>query len=185
MKKICFIVSFILIIALCGCTGYREIDRGYLVTAIGFSKADDKVDILIEAMSSSDVSDKKNERVVLTGSGDDEKSAYINLKTSLVKPLYFEQLGAVVFEDMETVNAEFLNEIPNLNFGIYIVRTDDIKNLFENDSPSGVLGYDIVGLIKNYNKESDDKILSQFYKVRQNGELPVVNFIDGRLVVEK
>ncbi len=184
MKKICFIICFALIFVLCGCAGYREIDRGYLVTAIGFSKENGKANIFIEAMSSSDVSDQKNERVVLTDSGNTVKEAYKNLKNSLVKPLYFEQLGAVVFEGMETVDMGFLNELPNLNFGIYIVQTDDVKNLFENDTPNGVLGYDIVGLIKNYSKENHSKILSQFYNVKQDNHVPTVNFTDGRLVIE-
>lgn len=183
MKKLCFVIALSLIFALCGCTGYREINRGYLVTAIGFLKEDGQASILIEAISSSDVLDEKSERVVLTDSGENVKAAYNNLKASLVKPLYFEQLGTVVFENGETDDVEFLNEIPNLNFGIYVVQTDDVKALFEHNTSNGAIGYDIIGLIKNHNKENDNKILTQFYKVKQNPRLPTVNFTGGRLVI--
>lgn len=184
MKKICFLISFFLIIVLCGCAGYREIDRGYLVTAIGFSKRNDKVVALIEAMSSTDVSEEKSERVVLSMEGENVKSAYKNLKNSLAKPLYFEQLGAVVIEKNETIDMEFLNEIPNLNFGVYVVQTDDVKGLFENSRPNVAIGYDIIGLIKNYNKENQSKVSSQLYKVQQNNRIPTVKLSYGRLVIE-
>ncbi len=184
MKKSCFILLAVLIFAFCRDTGYREIDRGYLVTAIGVLQENDETTVLIEAISSSDVSDKKSERVVLSGSGENTKKAYNNLKASLVKPLYFEHLGTVIFETDMGDDLDLLKVIPNLNYGVYVVRTDNVKTLFENATPNGVLGYDVIGLIKNYNKEMDDKVLCQLYAVKKNGRLIAINLKDNRLVVE-
>lgn len=184
MKKLCFIALVVLTFAFCGGTGYREIDRGYLVTAIGVLQENDNTTILIEAMSSSDVSDKKSERVVLSGSGKNAKNAYKNLRASLVKPLYFEHLGTVVFEADTGADLDLLEEIPNLNYGVYVIKTDNVKTLFENATPNGALGYDVIGLVKNYNKESENKVLCQLYTVKRSGRLPTVNLKDGRLVIE-
>ena len=184
MKKFCFILLTVLIFAFYGSTGYREIDRGYLVTAIGVLKENDNTTVLIEAMSSSDVSDKRNNRVVLSGSGENTKKAYENLRVSLVKPLYFEHLGTVIFDADIGDDSDLLEEIPNLNYGVYVVQTDNVKTLFENATPNGVLGYDIIGLIKNHNKERDNKVLCQLYVYRKTDRLLVVNLNDGRLVVE-
>lgn len=186
MKKIGLVISLVLITTLCGCNGYREIDRGYIVTAMGFGKTNGTTDIFVEALSSSDVSDQKSERVVLKGSGHDEKEAYKSLKTSIVKPLYFEQMGTIVFENTIAPDIEFLKEIAGSNFGIFLVKTDDVKTLFEIDTPNGVLGYDVIALIKTTAKESGERITNQLYRV-QSGKtpLPSVNFIDDTLTLKQ
>ena len=48
MKKILLLVFAVSLIAIGGCD-YREIDRGYLVSAIGFMSEGESVKIFIEA----------------------------------------------------------------------------------------------------------------------------------------
>ena len=55
MLLLCFLLS--------GCTGYREIDRGYFVTAIAFSKKDTSTTVYIEALSSSDITEEKDKKI--------------------------------------------------------------------------------------------------------------------------
>ena len=171
MKKFAILLIFILLFLLCGCAGYREIDRGYLVTALGISHLNGQTNLMVEAVTSSDVSDESSD------------AAFKQVKSQLVKPLYFEQLGAVVFDDdVNDKDIKFLKNIENINYGIYLVKTNDINTLFNAESPSGVLGYDIIGLIKNYNKENGGKITNQFYHIQRNkNRLPIVNVADGSL----
>lgn len=181
MKILSLLVTVILTITLCGCNGYREINRGYLVTSMGFGNSEDNVTIYIEALSSSDVSDKKSERVVLTGSGKDINSAYKKLKSTLVKPLYFDQLGAVIFEGKTDKSLEFLKSLSDINYGIYVIKTDDIKTLFSSETPGGVLGYDIITLIKTQSKPFQKH--NQLYNIK-NEKLLTVNFCEGNFILK-
>lgn len=190
MKKIAVILTLVTLIFLCSCTtGYREINRGYLVTAIGITAQDEKLNIYIEAVSSSDVTDQPSQRVVLTGEGNNISSAYKNLNSSLVKSLYFEQLGtAILSADLSTdIYSEFfkfLKDFESISLGIYIVKTLDIKMLFEFESPNGVLGYDIIGLIKMREKQNGVKSSNRFYQIEPiNLNLPLVNLENEKLVL--
>lgn len=186
MKKLYFLMAFALCFLLCGCMGYREVNRGYMVTAMGFGAKDDQSAIYIEALSASDMSDKKQERILLTGVGNSNKQAYQNLKSNLVKPLYFEQLGAVVFEKTIKPDFKLLGEIANINPGIYIVLTDDANTLFEGQTPSGILGYDIITLIKTREKETKKRIVNQLYKAQgKTIKLPTVNIFDKNLILKQ
>lgn len=188
MKRLLIFFSVFTLCLLCGCTGYREIERGYLVTAVGIASKNKKLNIYIEAVSSSDVADKASERVVLSGEGDDIESAFKALKSQLVKPLYFEQSGAAILDaalsdETHSKILSFLKNIPSINLGIYIVKTNDVQMLFDAQTPSGILGYDIIGLIKLAEKENDIEASNQFYQVERNkSPIPTVNLDDGKLI---
>lgn len=187
MKKA--ILMIIPLFILCGC-GYREIERGFLVTAVGFAEQDGITEIVAEAVSSSSFTDKTTEKVILSGSGADVASALKNLKSQLTKPLYFEQLGTVVLDT--AFNTETKNEILNLlhvtdglHTGIYIVKSDDVTALFDINSPDGILGYDIIGLVKNYEQQTDIRVTNQlYYLLRGDGNLPLVNAVDGSVTID-
>lgn len=190
MKKTVLFLVAILLFLLCGCTGYREIDRGYLVTAIGISQENKKTNIFIESISSSDVADTPSERVVLTGIGDNIDAAFKNLTSSLVKPLYFEQLGTAVFDDSLSDKVymdflTFLKQREGINLGICAVKTSNVKKLFELESPNGVLGYDIMGLIKMYEKETRIKIVNKLYQLEYNkNPLPTLKLDEDKFILD-
>lgn len=190
MKKIILLAVVLSLLLLCGCTGYREIDRGYIVTAIGVSQKEGKINLFVEAISSSDVVDKPSERVVLQSTGDNINTAFKSLKESLVKPLYFEQTGTVIVE--KSVNNVGKKELLDLckkhsaiGLGVYIVSTDELNSLFEINSPNGILGYDVIGLIDNYEKNSGKKLFNRLFEIKRQDfladNLPVVSVIDNRL----
>ena len=190
MKKIILLAVVLSLLLLCGCTGYREIDRGYIVTAIGVSQKEGKINLFVEAISSSDVVDKPSERVVLHSTGDNINTAFKKLKESLVKPLYFEQTGTVIVE--KSVNNVGKKELLDLckkhsaiGLGVYIVSTDELNSLFEINSPNGILGYDVIGLIDNYEKSTNKKLFNRLFEIKRQGflanNLPVVSVIDNRL----
>lgn len=177
MKKLLLLLPITLIFLLCGCAS-REIDRGYLVSAIGFSKEKDVINLYIEALSSSDTTDKPSEKVTLTASGTSPQIAFKNLSGTLVKPLYFEQLGAVVFEkEINRQALNFLKDIPDINYGVFLVKTNDIDKLFKAQTPNGLLGYDIIGLLK-----TNGKTKSSLYAIsRESFDAPTINIENGRL----
>ncbi len=190
MKRIILLAVVLSLLLLCGCTGYREIDRGYIVTAIGVSQKEGKINLFVEAISSSDVVDKPSERVVLHSTGDNINTAFKSLKESLVKSLYFEQTGAVIVEN--SVNNAGKKELLDLckkhsaiGLGVYIVSTDELNSLFEINSPNGILGYDVIGLIDNYEKNSGKKLFNRLFEIKRQdflaNNLPVVSVIDNRL----
>lgn len=182
MKKAASVVACVCIV-LCGCTGYREIERGYFVTAIALCDKGEKVEIVIEALASSDVLEEKDKKVVVRGGGDSVQTAFENLKNSLVKPLYFEHLGAAIFEKSLIDAIEFLKNIPNVNYGTYILKTDDSKALLEGDTPNGVLGYDIVSLIKAREDEKPYEFKNRLYNASEQ-KIPTINFKDGKLQLQ-
>lgn len=192
MKKCTLILLTVVVALLCGCTGYCEIERGYLVTAIGFSGDDNDFSITLEAISSSDVMDKPSEAITLWGRGKNFDDAFSALEKQLVKPLYFEQLGTVIISDtLDNIQIksviDFYKKLPSTNFGIYLVKTNDIDALFSNESVSGVLGYDVIGLIKNFEKYNNIKLSNQLYEINRKdfskgvANMPTVNIVDDKL----
>lgn len=192
MKKSALILLTVAVALLCGCTGYREINRGYLVTAIGISADRGDYLITLEAMSSSDTTDKPAEAITLSGKGKSLDDAYATLKKQLVKPLYFEQLGAIILAD--TLNnaqielaIDFYKKLPSINYGIYLVKTNDIPTLFDSETVDGVLGYDVIGIIKNFEKRNHIKLSNQLYEFNRNGiensvaDMPIINIADDKL----
>lgn len=182
MKRTLVIVVFCFLFLLCGCD-YQEINRGLLVTAIGISQNDNRTNLTVEAISSSDMQDASSERQILTASGESVNEAFKNLDLQLVKPLYFEQLGTVVLEeDILDESVYFLKNMTNINYGIYVVKTNDVKSLFEFESLDEILGYDIIGLIKNYDKNKGVEISNQLYQINQNSvSIPTVTVVDDKL----
>lgn len=192
MRKLALTLTVISLLLTCGCTAYREIDRGYLVTAIGFKSTNVGVGIIAEAVSSSDTLDKPSEKTILSSEGATVTEAYSTLESQLVKPLYFEQLGAVVVDD--TLNDETLNQIldffgnlQSVSLGVYVVKTSDITSLFNLETDDGVLGYDIIGIIKNYEKKQSQDMQNQLYQLKRRqssdktSSLPSVNVIGDKL----
>lgn len=189
LKKILILTTVIFLFLLCGYNGYREIDRGYLATAVGISQNADKYSVYIEAVSSQMLSDKSSQSVVLSGEGNDILSAYKNLTESLVKPVYFEQLGAVAFDaDLSTELIEnslkLLDKLDCTNLGLYLVKANNVPELFEAKQEGGILGYDIIGLVKNYEKEKDTALLNQLYQYNRSGStLPLINTDGEKLIL--
>ena len=190
MKKLLIITTVISLLLLCGCNGYREIDRGFLATAVGIGENGGKTSIYIETVSSQGFTDKSSQRIVLSGEGESISSAYENLTDSLVKPIYFEQLGTVVFDTALSTEAvekglKLLDDYDGGSLEIYLVKTNDISALFDPKYDGGILGYDIIGLVKNYEKENGAALLNQLYHFRrEGGGLPLISYDDDKLILK-
>ena len=189
MKKTAIISILISLISLCGCTGYREIQRGYLVTAIGFIKQSNDFGIVLETLSPSEIELSGEKSNVLSGSGRTLDTAYGEVNQSLTKSLYFEHCGAIVvsrdFTESEMSEIfDFCTNLDTLNIDVYVAQTDDVTALFESKTADESVGYSIIGLIKN---AGDNTFLNQLYQIkRQDAQtvLPTVNIQNNTLGLE-
>lgn len=169
MKRFLAILLVVAFLGLCGCNGYKEIDRGYLVTALGIEQTITGVNVYIEAASSSDVDNSEPKRVILRAGGITLQNAFKNLRNTVVKPLYFEQLGTVVLnQNPSDKTVSFLQDAINLNLGVYLIKSYDVEALFKYEPPNGFLGYDIIGLIKSTEKEHKISSSVRFYQFYRN-----------------
>lgn len=189
MKKTAIISILISLILLCGCSGYREIERGYFVTAIGFTRQNGGFDIVLETLSPSDIEPSGEKSNVLSCSGKTLDAAYGEISKRLTKPLYFEHCGAIVvsrdFTESERSDIfDFCTTLDTLNIDVYVAQTDDVTALFESKTAEESVGYSIIGLIKN---ADDNVFLNQLYQIKRQGVetlLPTVIAQNNTLVLE-
>lgn len=167
MKKALLWLTVASLVFLSGCTGYREINRGYIVSAVGFKKQGDEIKIVLETLSPRETAENANETEILSGCGNTFMSAFSNLKQTAVKEPYFNQCVTVIIDGSVsdgdiTRMFDFCNNILSVSAGAYAVRSPDIDLLFDKD---GITGYDIAGLIKqNFKDENSHRI----YRLRRD-----------------
>ena len=189
MKKLTLFLCVLSLTLLCGCTGYRETERGYLVTAIGFKKSSGKIGISLETLVASDTEQNNESENILYGEGKDIVSAYSDIKRQLLKDIYFEHCGVIAvengFDDNETTEIlNFCRGLQSLNIGVYVVKTDDINALFETKVSHESVGYAVIGLIKN---AGDSDFSNKLYEIQKNQTaftLPQIKKKDNTLFLE-
>lgn len=186
MKKFLMCLCCVTLVFCCGCGSYREINQGFLVTAIGFEKQDNNVKIVLETVFDSEKTE--DESNLLSGEGESFESAYGQIKNTLVKKLYFEHCGVVAIDVGFTENEiakilKFYQEISTVNTGVYAVRTNNATSLFKTRTKSESVGYDIINLIKNSNKVFSNQ-LYQINRQNFNVELPIINSKNNTLILE-
>lgn len=189
MKKIFLFAVSLMLVFCCGCNGYREIERGYLVTSVGIKKENGRYIVVLETLAS----DGNSQNVkILSADGDTVGKIFDELKNKNVKKLYFEHCGIIALEsdffDSETV--EILNFLKNsnlFNLDVYVIFTDDVYGLLDSGNSIQGVGYDVISLIKNADK---NRLCSQLYVLerkmtyKESFNLPKVNFKNNVLVLE-
>ncbi len=176
MKKI--ILSLFCVVLLCGCSGYKEVNDGYLVTGIAFERLDGGVKI-----TASIILPQSPEGVILSAVGSDLSTALCELKKSQVNTLYFEHCGAVVLNQNIKSDALKIFELCKTKIKIPIsakaVYCDNAEQLFLADRT----GYDIISLLKNNHAKSDNRI----FKIEQAADsisLPLISVRDKTMIFE-
>ncbi len=188
MKKIIVFAICAVCLLFCGCSGYKEIERGYFVTSIGVAKKSESYTLFVETLVyENDMQGKK----IMSSDGENIEKAFEQLKKQLVKNLYFEHCGIIALQsDLNDELSEILDFFKKSNFfnaDVYIVTTDDTALLFNGVNSNQAIGYGVISLIKN----ADEKdFCSQIYMLerrltyKESFKLPKVNIENNVLVLE-
>lgn len=175
MKKIKLlgcIQCAILCLTLCGCGGYREIDGQYMISSLGFSLSADRVTVTAETVAVGNDNSTVAPRL-FTAEGESVKGAVENLSKSLTKSMTLDHCGIVIVE--ESIARDFFNEIlrfckeeHTLNLSVMFICAKDIPQLLSCEPESFTVGYDIMGVLKNYSKQNGDTFENKYYEISRH-----------------
>ena len=162
------VVSFLM---LCGCSGYREADNGYIVTAIGFDGNEDfKVSVEVVTAGGSELrSEPKSE--VISGKGNSPMEAVFSLNSKISKNLVFDHCTALLIgKNLSGKNLEevlkYGKEIKELNFAIDMFMCESAEDLLkESESVSVARGFDIAANLKETKSETGIDYQNKFYEI--------------------
>lgn len=152
-----------------GCQGYRETDSEYLISAIGFESADGKYTVYSEVLLlNGGESDKKSE--LFYGVGKSPYGAVNNMAAQLPKKAVFDHCSTVLIGSGTVGNSfkniiKYLYNTKNLNLGICLYLTDDIKEILSSEPQTLSVGYDISGIKNNIEKTSGIDFENKYYEI--------------------
>ncbi len=192
------LLSFFLVVCacanLCSCSDYRELEKGYLITALCFSDEGEDLTVKLETLFPASDSNSAPKTEILTASGKNALGALDNLELTLTRQLYFDHCAALIVEnsiDREQLNdiISYCNENKRLNEGLYVVFADDIDNVLEIEPVSNAVGFDIMNLMKKLKSKNKIDYKNRFYEMKKRmieGEeisLPLIKTEKGRVQV--
>ena len=152
-----------------GCQGYREIDSEYLITAIGFEEKEGKFTVFTEVLEiAADKKDTKS-RLFLSD-GKTPYEAVENIADLLPKKAVFDHCpSAIIGSEIkgETLKRiiKYLYDTKNLNLGICLYCTDDIKELLSLKPQTNSVGYDINAIKSNIEKTTGIPFKNKYYEI--------------------
>lgn len=158
---------------LCGCAGHRELDKGYMLTSVGFEGADGGFKVIAELLSVSDTQDSSPAPQVLSAIGETPESALYNLSLDFPRAVYFDHCATLVIgQGIETEKLKsvinYCAQAQNLNLNMYVIYSPDIEMLFKTPTVSAAVGYHIMRLLSFKAKESGVDYNSKFYEIKKN-----------------
>ena len=190
MKRAALLLVSLCLILTCGCSGYREIDSEYLISAIAFEKEGKSFHVYAEVRSIS-TQDKEPESKLFDADGDTPYEAVNNMALLLPKKAVFDHCGTAIIDEKITGKdfksvIKYLYDTRNLNLGIYLFAAKDVKKILSCDPQAISVGYDIMSIQDNMEKTSGVKFKNKYYetvsRTMANGGfcLPVVSVNDDR-----
>ena len=179
MKRILIIVSLMLL--LCGCYDYRELNDMSIVTGIGIDYKDSKYIVSLEVTKSvKDGSSNETETVVYNGENKILADAFLEAKNSSDKYVYTEHVNVLlVSKELSKKGVgdviDYIVRETSINSNYYMVIVDDPKGVLEvkqeNDSMSNV----ITNTINYYLDETsfDDLDIMSSYMINKKEDIAV------------
>lgn len=145
-KALKMVVILTLVLTLCGCFDYREIEESYVISALGFDKAGEEFIVCFEAANS-----EKNR--VISASGDDFSKAFKNIGKMCSKRMEFSHTACIVLgdgldEDTQETAINFCRGIKNLSPSAVVVRSGGAVLLLECEPYDKTVGFDIVKILE-------------------------------------
>lgn len=195
-KTICAVITVLFVFLLCGCDGYRETDGCYIVTAIGFDGGEN-TKISIEVVSTGG-GERRGDAYseIISGEGETPENAMFSLSSKISKILMFDHCTTLVVGESVDSNRfdEIINfgrELKEINLSVYVVRCENAGKLLTEAKPLAVArGFDIVGNIRETEKDTGIKYENRFfevfasYKTGEYYKLPVMSVKDSKIIIE-
>ncbi len=162
MRKKLFL-SVCLCFFLCGCSGYKEIDMRYMVSAIGFSYSGEYT-VFAETVSIGTDNTTATPRI-FKGEGENPEKAFENLKKSFSKGMMLEHCAAVIFEssmeEEKIKNAlDYFINLNGVNMSACTAKSSDIQKLLSSESETAAVGYDIYLIEKRQETLKESRLVN-------------------------
>ena len=195
-KIFCVVLITLVCASFCGCEGYRETDGCYIVTAIGFDGGE-KTKISIEVVSTGG-GERRGDAYseIISGEGETPENAMFSLSSKISKILMFDHCTAlIVGESVDKTRFDqiinFGRELKEINLSVYVVGCENAEKLLTESKPSAVArGFDIVGNIRETEKDTGIKYANRFfevfasYKTGEYYKLPVMSVKDSKIIIK-
>ncbi len=169
-KKFLSLGLVLVLCFLCGCTGYRESDNSFIVSAMGFDKEGGNFTIFIEAVTANETEAELKEETY-EAHGETLEAALYSLKNKIYKPLSFEHCSVILVspniaqKDMKNV-VEFCKKTEELNTSVYFAATEEVEKIISADAVSEAAGgYDISSLIESRDEEDGISYKNRLYEL--------------------
>ena len=176
MKKVvAVLLSFILILPLCGCSfKVNSLEKGLeaLVSAIGFNQQGDVFSIYIETVTVNSESSEADKKLTRTeGNGKNLADAYNDACRKTVRPFMFSHCAVAILGDGITAKrtreiCRFLYNKDEINLALRFLYTDSPKELLSCETVASVaVGYDLVDALDRQSDYSGTIFKNRFYEV--------------------
>lgn len=153
MRKI---LSLILIpfaaLTLCSCFDYIEIEKSYIISALGFDMDENAVRLSVEVANG-------GEKRIFEAVGETILEAFQNIKKGFTRKPDFSHTACIVLGENFTQNMkyealQFLKDVEGFAISARIVTAENALNLLENEPRETAIGYDIIKLLEQNKVES-------------------------------
>ena len=193
MKRIFIIVSLVLV--LCGCYDYRELNDMSIVTGIGIDYKDKEYIVNLEVTKSiKDGSSNEIESVVYTGSNTILADAFLEAKNMSDKYVYMEHVNVLLLSTELSKNGignviDYIVRDTSINSNYYMVVVDDPKKVFdtkiENDTMSNVVVNTINYYLDDTSFDDLDIVSSYMLNKRDDIAIPMISLDEDKVIFNK
>lgn len=171
MKKLLsFMLAMTLMVCACGCYDYRETEKSYIVSSVGFDQTERGVLVCLETANSS-------AKRLLFAEGADLNIAYKNLSKQFSKTVDFSHTACVVLGEKlnkktQQQALEFCRDADRFSLSAHVIKTVDVKAFLSNEPTGITVGFDVLEILKRSKSEG-----SVFYKLSESVEIMMPYFI--------
>lgn len=179
MKKRKMIISAAMIVLsllqFSGCRGiygYREPEQQYFVSAMGFDRAGDLIEVSLEVIIFSvGEAESKIETRLFSGRGETVREAVSSLSGEVSKKLLFSHCALIVLGETLSPGQcdavfSFCTPENGINISAAVISTPNANSLLKAPSVSTpVTGYDITGVIKQKSRDWGIGLMNRIYQI--------------------
>ena len=190
MKRILIIVSMVLL--LCGCWDYRELNDMSIVTAIGIDYKDNKYIVSLEVTKSvKDGSSNEIETIVYTGENKVLSKAFLEAKNTSDKYVYMEHVEVLLLSEQLAKEGigdviDYIVRDTSINSNYYMVIVEKPSELLntklENDSVSNLITNTINYFLDDTKFEDLDILSSYMNNNRDDIAVPIISLDEDKVI---